>query len=186
MILSGLVLTLSLPAAARCQNPEALLGQQREAMKRVAFMDGVWRGAAWTILPNGQKHHITQTERMGPFLEGTVKVIEGRGYDPDGKVTFNALGIVSYSLEKKAFMMRSYAQGRTGDFELKLNDDGFTWEIPAGPTMTIRYIATVKDGTWKEVGDRIAKGQEPVRFFEMELKRVGDTDWPTAGTVPPK
>src|SRR5262245_37860830 len=139
-----------------------------------------------TILSSGQKHHITKTERMGPFLDGTLKVIEGRGYEPDGKVTFNALGIVSYSLEKKAYMMRSYALGRSGDFELKLTADGFTWEIPAGPTMTIRYTATVKDGTWKEVGDRIMKDQEPVRFFEMDLKRVGDTDWPSAGTISPK
>jgi hypothetical protein len=57
------------------------------------------------------------------------------------------------------------------------------WEIPAGP-MTIRYTAVIKDGSWKEVGDRIIPGHAPVRFFEMELKRVGDTDWPAAGAIP--
>lgn len=68
-------------------------------------MDGVWRGDGWTVLGNGQKHSVTQTERIGPFLGGSVKVIEGRGY-------------------------------------------------------------------------------EPVRFFEMNLTRVGDTDWPGAGPIP--
>lgn len=167
-------------------NPEAMLGPQREAMKKLAYMNGVWRGPAWTIVGNGQKHHITQTERIGPFLDGTIKVIEGRGYEPDGRASFNAFGVISYDLQKKQYVMRSYAQGYSGDFELKMNDTGYSWEVPAGPGMTIRYTATVKDGAWKEVGDRIVKDKEPVRFFEMELKRIGDSDWPTAGTIPPK
>jgi hypothetical protein len=54
-----------------------------------------------------------------------------------------------------------------------------------GPGL-IRYTAVVKDGTWTEVGDRIAPGREPVRFFEMKLTRVGDSDWPSAGAVAPK
>ena len=82
--------------------------------------------------------------------------------------------------------MRSYAQGYSGDFVLNLNDTGYTWEVPAGPGMTIRYTPTVKDGAWKEVGDRIAKGKEPVRFFEMELKRISDSNWPMVGTISPK
>jgi len=49
-------------------------------------MDGVWRGPAWIILDSGQKHQITQTERIGAFLDGSVKVMEGRGYEPDGRV----------------------------------------------------------------------------------------------------
>jgi hypothetical protein len=75
--------------------------------------------------------------------------------------------------------------GNVGDFVLTPNADGYVWEIPAGP-MTIRYTAAIKDGTWREVGDRIVPGQDPVRFFEMNLKRVGDSDWPAAGAIPPK
>jgi hypothetical protein len=162
-----------------------LLASQRKAMLALAFMDGVWRGPAWTIVPSGQRHNVTQTERIGPFLDGAVKVIEGRGYDPDGSVTYNAFATISYDDSKSAYTMRSYAQGMVGDFEIKLTKEGYEWEIPAGP-MTIRYTATVKDGTWKEVGDRISPGKEPVRFFEMNLTRVGDTDWPAAGAISPK
>lgn len=162
-----------------------LIAAQREAMVPLAFMDGVWRGTAWTILPSGEKHTITQTERVGPFLHGSVKVIEGRGYDPDGTVTFNAFGTISYNPATKAYTMHSYAMGNVGDFALKPTADGFVWEIPAGP-MTIRYTAVVKDGSWREVGDQFAPQKDPVRFFEMTLKRVGDTNWPAAGAVPPK
>ena len=143
------------------------------------------RGPAWTILASGEKHTITQTERIGPFLDGSVKVIEGRGYDHDGKVTFNAFGTISYDPGKKTYTLHSYAMGSVGDFVLKLTADGFIWEIPAGP-MKIRYTAVVKDGAWRETGDQIAPGAEPVRFFEMNLKRVGDTNWPAAGAISPK
>jgi hypothetical protein len=168
-------------------DPAALISAQRQAMAGLAFMDGVWRGPAWTILPSGEKHTITQTERIGPFLDGSVKVIEGRGYNADGSVGFNALGIISYGIDTQTYSLRSYALGQSGDFALKVNEDGsgYVWEIPAGP-MTIRYTATIKDGTWREVGDRIVPEKEPVRFFEMDLTRVGDTTWPGAGVISPK
>jgi hypothetical protein len=161
------------------------MAAQKDAMAPFAFMDGVWRGSAWTVLPSGEKRTLTQTERVGSFLDGTVKVVEGRGYDGDGKVAFNALGIASYDPATKKYTMHSYAMGHSGDFALTPTADGFVWEIPAGP-MTMRYTAVIKDGTWKEVGDRIAPGQEPVRFFEMTLTRIGDTDWPAGGAIPPK
>lgn len=163
----------------------ALIATQRDAMKQFALMDGVWRGPAWTILPSGEKHNVTQTERIGPFLDGSIKVIEGRGYNADGSVGFNAFGIISYNPATHVCTLHSHALGQVGDFVIKPTSDGYTWEIPAGP-MTIRYTGVIKDGTLREVGDRIVPGKEPVRFFEMNLKRVGDTDWPAAGAIPAK
>ena len=29
-------------------------------------------------------------------------------------------------------------------------------------------------------------GKEPVRFMELNLERIGDTDWPAGGAVPMK
>ncbi len=174
------------PAAGQGRpDPAALIAAQREAMSRLAFMDGEWRGSAWTLLPSGEKHDITQTERIGPFLDGAVKVIEGRGYEADGSVGFHALAIVSYDPGTQVFKMRSYAQGHAGDFVLTPTADGFQWEIPAGP-MTIRYTAVIKERTWSEVGDRILPDKEPIRFFEMSLTRLGDSGWPAAGAVAPK
>jgi hypothetical protein len=166
-------------------DPAALIAAQREAMLPLAFMDGAWRGPAWAVLPSGEKHTLTQTERVGPFLDGSVKVVEGKGYEADGKVGFNAFATISYNPATRAYTMHSYAQGNSGDFALRPTADGFVWEIPAGQ-MTIRYTAVIKDGTWKEVGDQIMPGKEPVRFFEMTLKRIGDTTWPAGGAVSPK
>jgi len=186
--LLSLTAIVALSSAAIAQappDPKVLIAAQRDGMAPLAYMNGVWRGPATTTLPSGEVHNITQTERIGPFLDGSVKVIEGRGYEPDGRVGFNAFGVISYDPATKKYTMRSYAQGYQGDFVITPTSDGYTWEIPAGP-MTIRYTAVIKDGKWREVGDRIMPGRPPVRFFEMNLVRVGDSDWPGAGAISPK
>ena len=147
-------------------------------------MDGTWRGPAVTKGPGGE-HRVTQTERIGPMLGGTLRVIEGKGFNPDGSVGFNAFAVISWDAQKQGYNFRSYAMGRSGDFMIRPTADGYVWEIPAGP-MTIRYTATLKDGMWTEIGERIAPSQAPIQFFEMHLKRVGNTGWPNGGAMTPK
>ena len=172
-------------APAQPADPAALLAGQREAMRAFAMLDGVWRGPATVTEPDGKRLAFVQTERIGPFLGGSIKVIEGRGYDDVGGVRFNAFGIVSYDVAKKRYTLHSHAQGRVGDFAFVPTGDGYRWEIPL-PNGNLRYVATVRDGELHEVGDLTLEGREPVRVFEMRLKRVGDTDWPVAGAVAPK
>ncbi len=182
-----LLAAVALPSAAQTQgrpDPAVLVAAQKAALAKLSYMDGVWKGSAWTILPSGEKHVLTQTERVGPFLDGAVKVVEGRGYEADGKLAFNAFGTISYDPAKSANTMHSYAMGFVGDYALTPTAAGFVWEIPAGP-MTIRYTATIEGGRWVEVGDRIVPGREPVRFLEMNLERVGDTSWPAEGAIAP-
>jgi hypothetical protein len=184
-LLAAIVGASSTAFAQSPPDPQVLIAAQREGMAPLAYMNGVWRGPATVTLPSGEIHTVTQTERIGPFLDGSVKVMEGRGYESDGRVGFNAFGVISYDPATKKYTMRSYAQGYQGDFVITPTADGYTWEVPAGP-MTIRYTATVKDGKWREVGDRIMPGRLPVRFFEMNLVRVGDSDWPGAGAISAK
>jgi len=164
-------------------SPQQLIAAERDALKPLAWMDGVWRGTATNVSEEGIKHVVTQAERIGPMLDGSLKVMEGRGYNADGSVGFNAFAVLSWNMQKQAFDFRSYAMGFSGDMKFTPSADGYVWEIPAGP-MTIRYTAHLKDGTWNEVGDRVMPGGKAVRFFEMNLKRVGDTTWPAGDPVP--
>jgi len=178
------LLALSHPAIAQGPpDPAALLAAERAAMAPLAMMDGVWRGTAWTMTPAGRRD-VVHTERVGQFLGGTVKVVEGRSYRPDGSVGFNAFGTISYNPQTRAYTLHSYAMGFAGDFPLDVRPDGYVWQIPAGPGATIRYTATIAGGAWREVGERIAAGGAPMQIFEMNLKRVGDTGWPAADPVP--
>jgi hypothetical protein len=181
----ALALAAGTALAQHMPEPEKLIAAQRAKMAPLKAMDGVWRGPAWTLSPDGTKKHLTQTERIGPFLDGSVKVLEGRGYEPDGRVGFNAFGIVYYDLQKRAYGLRSFAQGRGGDFKFEPTADGYAWEVPF-PGGRVNYVATIRDGKLREVGHTTLEGRPPVQTFEMNLERVGDTDWPLGTPVAPK
>lgn len=172
--------------AGRKQGPADRMAEQKQAIDKFAFMDGVWRGTATHVMPDGTRHVVTQTERIGPLLGGSIKLIEGRGYNADGSTGFNAFAVLGWDVDKQAYTFGTHAMGYGGNMKFEPAADGFIWEVPAGPAMVVRYTATVKDGRWHEVGDRILPGGKAIRFFEMNLVRIGDSDWPTAGAIPPR
>ncbi len=182
---SALLLASSVCSAAEPLSDEQRLAEQRTAMMRFALLDGVWRGPATTTLRDGTRRTITQTERIGPFLDGTVRVIEGRGYDENGVVRFNAFGTISYDPSTQAFTLHSYAQSYVGDYPFLATADGYEWTFPAGP-VRIRYTAKIADGNFREIGERILPGAPTVTIFEMNLRRIADATWPAGGAVAPR
>lgn len=170
------------PAAAQ-PAAEAMLAEQRAAMAALSFLDGEWVGPAIIPTPSGELR-LTQTERVGSLLDGTIKLVEGRGYDAEGKTVFNAFAVISYDTVADAYRFRSYAQGHSGDADFRKTDDGLAWSLQAGPG-EMRFTATVKDGVWREVGDFVMPGQPPRRTIDMTLRRKGDGAWPAAGAVAP-
>jgi hypothetical protein len=180
-LLAGNASIAQTPEAAGPWDPASRIAAQREAMRALAFMDGEWRGRA---VVDGGRMAVVHTERAGPLLDGSLRVVEGRAYDETGATAFNAFGIISYDPVRRTYSMHSYAMGYAGDFPLEVRPDGYSWTQPTGPGSTIRYTATVRDGEWHEVGERVANGAAPTRMFEMRLRRIGDSAWPGAGAVP--
>lgn len=166
--------------AADPTGSEDLIADQRLAMQPLAIFDGTWRGPATATLDDGRRVPLTQTERVGSFLAGSLKLIEGKGYAQDGSVVFNAFGIISFSPRTGQYNFRWYRQGHARDAAADVTADGFMWTVDEGDA-SVRYTATVKDGVWSEIGERIVEGQPAVRVYEMALRRISDTDWPEAG-----
>lgn len=183
--LAVFALSTAIPAAAQVAPSPTGSQAQRTAVGALDFLDGEWRGEAVINMPGGRLV-LTQTERVGSLLGGSVKVIEGRGYAADGATGFNALAILSWDERAGRYSFRSYANGYSGDYPFERTEGGFRWETPAGPNAKIQYVATVRDGVWHEVGDYVADGQPPRRFIEMRLTRVGDSTWPAGGAVSPQ
>lgn len=154
------------------------------AMARLDAMKGVWKGPASGMSASGP-FQLTQTERIGPMLGGDLMVIEGRGYSADGSVSFNAFAVVSWNNATQAYEFRAYNRGNAGTYKFDVTDTGAVWEMPAGPNARVVSIITINEDTWNETQDYIAEGQPPRRFFEMNLKRVADTEWPASGAVVP-
>lgn len=153
-------------------------------MAALDFMNGEWRGEAVTYSAAG-RHVLTQTERVGPMLGGSIKVIEGRGYSAEGVTAFNAMASLSWDARGNRSVFRSWANGYSGEYPFERTEDGFRWETPAGPNAKIQYVATVRDGTWHEVGTYVADGQPPRVYAEMTLTRIGDSSWPAGDAVDP-
>ena len=175
--LSLAMLCMASPLPAQTgPSPHERMAAQREAMARLAFMDGAWEGTARVEWVPGEVQELRQTERVGPFLGGAIKLIEGRGYAADGTLEFNALAIVSYAVDRAAYRFRSYSHGYTGDYEFTPAEDGFVWKIPAGEA-TIHFAAQFADGKWTQTGERVSADGRSVRFIEMELVRIGGADW---------
>ena len=160
----GLALALAAAAAAapaHAQHPDsaALLAAQTEALRTFAMIDGVWRGPATTVLADGSRLTFIQTERIGPFLGGSIRVIEGRGYADDGAVRFNAFGIVSYDVARRVYSLHSHAQGHaSATSPSSPTGDGYRLGDPcSGRGATIRYVATHPQR-------RAARGRRPDRL----------------------
>ena len=149
----------------------------------MAFLFGEWTGTAAFMNRSGEWTEMTQTERVGPLLDGDVVLIEGRGYDANGATTFNALGILSHTAREGGWEMRSYSDGRAGTFGFEITETGFSWSTPAGPTARMEYVATVDGDTWSQTGSFVADGQPPRQTFRMTLTRSGDTEWPAGEAV---
>ncbi|MCE2842280.1 MAG: DUF1579 domain-containing protein [Novosphingobium sp.] len=170
MLTAVVGLVMAKPAVAQSAPPP----QPTPSLTIFDWLNGAWRGTATVETPNGT-HTLTQTERFGPMLGGAVRLIEGKGYGPNGEVQFNAMAVL-YGLPDGSYAMHSWAQGRQGIYPVKPQADGFDWEIPAGP-MSIRYEARRREGKWVETGYRIMPGKPPVPFYRMELTRIGEVDW---------
>ncbi len=179
-------LTLACAGAASAQMTPQPAGtpEQREAMDRLSWMDGEWVGQASVYAGPGRTATHPHTERIGPMLGGSIKVIEGRTTEADGAVSFNAFAVISWNDAEDRYVMRSYANGQAADFPLTATADGFSWSTPAQGG-EVRYVTTFKDGEWVEVGDWVMQGREPMRIVELRLRRRGDSDWPAAGPVVP-
>lgn len=174
----------AIPAAAQNRyDPAVRIAAQREAIARLAFMDGVWRGPAWALTPQGRREMV-QAERIGPMLDGSIRVMEGRGYAADGSIAFNAFGVVSFDPDRRAYSLTTWALGYSITVPLTITDSGYVWEAPAGPGAITRYTATIRGNSWHEIGERIAGGAPPVRTVELTLRRIGDSAWPAGDPVP--
>ena len=185
MAAAAACLMLAVPAAASAQEMyPAGTAEQRQAMQTLSWMDGEWVGEATIFMGPGAGEGHPHTERIGPMLGGSIKVIEGRSTNDDGTVAFNAFAVVSWDDASDSYVMRSYANGQAADFPLQATADGFRWSTP-GRGGEVRYVTTFRDGEWVETGDFVMPDRDPMRVIELRLRRRGDTGWPAADPVIP-
>ncbi|MEM9178140.1 MAG: DUF1579 domain-containing protein [Pseudomonadota bacterium] len=174
----------SLSVAAIALSGMAYAEPEAGADHPLSFMFGEWVGEASGVSQSGP-YAITQTERVGPILEGDAVVIEGRGYSEAGETMFNAFAVVSKTASDGGWEMRSYAQGRAGTFPFELTETGYVWSVPAGPNARMIYTAHFDGDVWQQTGEYTPEQGDPRQTFQMTLTRTSSTDWPAGGPVSP-
>jgi hypothetical protein len=167
-----IVCSILFAALCRGQQPPNLTNQ-REAMKKLAFLVGKWSGDATTRRGPNETVKVRQTEEVQFKLGGLVLLIEGTGRNPDtGAVMFNALATVAYDETAKVYHFRAYNDGRYLDAEMKVPENGFEWGYKAGP-VDVRFVMRLNDkGEWVETGDVKSGDNPPQRTFEMTLRKL--------------
>jgi hypothetical protein len=162
------------PAKAVVQEksaPSKRIVAQQQAIKALPLADGEWRGPSRKKSKDGWVEML-QTQRVSTLLGGTVRVVESKGFEKSGELTYEAFAVISFDPDAKAYAMRSYSNGRVRDYLVTATDDSFGWKVEAGPDLAIRYENTLKNGVWTQTATRLPAKGEPETYLEFSLKRA--------------
>ena len=172
------VVALSASAgASRGQSPPP--AAQRDAMKKLDFLVGQWKGEGWMEFAPGQRRTFKGTEVVQGKLDGLLLTIEGlhRGQVGDKKeevVVHNAFVLMSYDDQAKRYRFQAFTgRGNSEDAEAKVSEGQLVWGMKVPKFGDVRYtIKLDQKGRWFEVGEVSQDGKEWRKFFEMTLERV--------------
>ena len=163
----ALVMVVLSAAAVFAQEND--LQRQLSEMKKLEPMAGRWEGSGW--MQQGPKRTtFTGSELVQSKLGGRILLVEGKFVDPDGRVIHETLAVLSSKASKFDFQTH-LGTGMSGIHEFRVGQNGYEWgfQTSAG---TIRYLISVKDDVWFEVGEFSRDGKTWIKFFEMSLKRA--------------
>jgi hypothetical protein len=178
---STILLVSALIAPAPVFSPEGPTGTgaaEREAMKRLDFIVGEWKGEGTFRSGPGPGEKAQVVEKAETRLDGLVLLFEGVGTakaaDGTETIVHHALGVLNYDAKQEMYLMRAIkSDGTSVDAQATFVGDVFVWgfEVPGG---RVRYtIRLTPEGRWHEVGgfSRDA-GKTYTPFFEMTLEKV--------------
>jgi hypothetical protein len=152
---------------------------QQEAMKKLSFLLGEWKGESWTEFVPGKRQTSTGTESVQSKLGGLLLVIEGvhrrKGEGKEaGEVVHGAYGVISYDEKAKKYRFQAYTnRGGYTEAEAKVADGKLEWGFKIPQFGDVRYTVTVTEkGQWLEIGEVSTDSKQWRKFFEMTLEKV--------------
>ena len=151
---------------------------QREAMKKLEFLEGNWSGTANMMIRGQGNQVINQTEKVWFMLDSTILVIEGLGKsaDEEAKTVHHAFAVISYDETAEKYNFRSWLEnGLSGDYTAYFDDAGdFIWIMENMNGGTVRYkIRLDENDQWTETGEWSGDGAQWFGFLSMVLKKEG-------------
>jgi len=147
------------------------LSLQRQAMEKLAFLVGTWRGKARLWRKDGPLDLI-QSEEARYRLDGLLLLIEGVGCLPQGQPLLQALGILSYDDHARTYRMRAFNDGRFLETEVDVEERGMRWGFALGDISTRSVLWIDEGGAWNEK-TVISMGSDPPKtLLELAVSRT--------------
>ncbi len=144
-------------------------------MKKLSFLTGSWSGEASVLRGPGQFVALSQTEEAQFKLDGLVLMIEGVGRaKSDGKLSLQALGLISFDDERGAYRMRAFNDGRWLETDVKLvdGDSAITWGFTLGEIQTHSVLRINEKGEWIELAELTVGAHPPKKLMDLTVRRV--------------
>ena len=156
------------------QAPDGGSKEQIEAIKKLDFLVGSWKGTA-SAISSGRKFEMAGYESVSLKAGGCALLIEAQYKTNAGgteRTVHDVLAILYYDVAKKEYkMMSQLANGLRGDFVVELKGKGFVWSQKHPIFGNVRYTMHMSDtGEWIEIGEREEDGKW-VQILEMKLKK---------------
>jgi hypothetical protein len=152
------ILFLTMAAGSSLGQPPAPAAQ-REAMKKLDFLVGEWKGEGWMEFAPGQKRTFKGTEIVQSKLDGLLLSVEGlhRGRlgEKEDVVVHNAFGLLSYDDKARRYRFQAFtSRGNYEEAQAKVSDGQLVWgmKIPQ-----LARSATQSNWTPRGGGSRSAK-----------------------------
>jgi hypothetical protein len=168
--------SLEVSEPTRIVNVDSL---QRAEMRKLHFLRGEWRGVAWTIGPNREKHYIIQTEKVEVKQSGLVLTIQGSGVDQKSlqtkpKMVHDAFAVLYFDKQRQKVQIMAFTKGyRILTEPIVRDDQTLIWGFSIAGTGEVRYTTRLNErGQWFEIGEFSRDGVNWVQNFEMTLDRV--------------
>lgn len=176
MKIIGITITLlaSMALAIVCHGqPNPTIEKQKEAMAKLAVMEGQWTGTGWMQRGQSERHTFEVKETAEKKNGGLTLLIQGLGTDSKtGEIGHDALAVVYYDVESDQYMFDSHLDTgqhklMTGSFE----GDEFIWGFDLPNNAKIKYVITFTENTWNETGEYSSDGINWFKFMEMNLNK---------------
>jgi hypothetical protein len=152
---------------------------QRDAMKKLDFLVGEWKGEGWMEFAPGQRRTFKGTEVVQGKLDGLLLTLDGLhrgqvGGKGEEVVVHNAFTVVSYDDKARRYRFQAFtARGNYEDAAAEVTDGQLVWGTKVPQFGDVRYTIKRDDkGRWFEVGEVSQDGKAWRKFFEMTLERV--------------
>jgi hypothetical protein len=157
-----------------CLNIQAQdIGKIKSAMDKLAVLEGEWQGSGW-IQQQGPRLEFTQHEKVERKLNGTLLLIEGKGFENDS-LAFNAMAMASFDEKANRYRFNSFLyDGKYTQAEGWFDEAGiFHWQFGVPGGGTVRYSITATEHKWLEKGAYQPKDVDQwYPFMQMELTKL--------------